>query len=310
MDLHKYNKIKIIGHSDNEGIFTNKSDTIVIQEKVDGANFRFYITKKGIIIFGSRTQQLTSDEGEDTNMQKNFLRCANYIRENVDIIKNNSFDLNNYIFHGECMVKHTMNYDWEKIPPFLGFDIYNISQGKYLPYKETAKIYKNLNLIMVPLIEIIKVSEIKTINEEIVPPSKYAHEQAEGIVFKNYKKQIFAKYVREKFKEKNKEVFGGNKKHAKTDDEYFTCIYCTNPRIEKWIFKLIDDGNKLDMSLMRKLPNIVYKDIWEENFAEIYNTKHKAMNFGKFKQQVSHRCLEVLKTMIVNNVLATSVTTT
>lgn len=301
MELQKYGKIKIIGHDENKDIFTDKDDEIVIQEKVDGANFRFYITKKGILLFGSRTQQLTSDDGEDTNMQKNFLRCANFIRETLKDIDLTSF--HNIIFFGECMTKHTMNYDWEKVPPFLGFDMYNLEMGEYVDYNTVKEIYEQLRLPIVPLIEITTAGNIKKITEESVPKSKYAEIQAEGLVYKNYKKQIFGKYVREKFKEDNMKAFGGSKKHAKTDDEYFTCLYCTNQRIEKCILKLLDDGNKLDMPLMHKLPTMVYKDIWDEHYSEIYNVKNKSINFGKFKQMVSLRCLEVLKSMIINNAL-------
>ena len=75
-------------------------------------------------------------------------------------------------------------------------------------------------------------------------------------------------YVRQEFKEKNRGTFGGNKKYATTDDEYFSAVYCTNARIDKCIFKLIDDGKKLGMEMMGDLLNMVYKDIWEENWNE------------------------------------------
>ena len=304
MEFQKYHKIKILGNEENMDIFTNPEDKIVIQEKVDGANFRFFITKEGNVIFGSRTRQLTSNEGEDTNVEKNFIRCINHIREKLSKLK--LHDLL-YIFHGECMVKHTMAYDWEKIPPFLGFDIYCIGTGKYLDYKESKKIFKKLGLEFVPIIKECKAKDIKKVDDDFVPESKYASissedKQCEGIVFKNYSKGIFAKYVREKFREKNRKVFGEGKKWAKTDDEYFTAVYCTNARIDKCIFKLIDEGRTLGMEMMGDLLNMVYKDIWEENWQEIAFSKKKTDLLG-FKKLVSRRCLEVLKQAIVNNSL-------
>jgi len=306
MEFKKYGKIKIVGDEENKGIFTNKNDKIIIQEKVDGGNFRFFI-KDFKIIFGSRTQQLTSDDGEDTNVQKNFQRCVNYIREKYEEVKDISPDLSHLIFYGECMVKHTITYDWETIPPFLGFDIYDMKTGKYLDYKKMAIIYNNLGLTMVPLISICLVEEIDKLDESIIPLTKYPSPSskdllAEGIVFKNYKKQLFAKLVREKFKEKNREVFGGSKKWAKTDDEYFCAVYCTNARIDKCIFKLIDEGSKLDMTMMGNLLKMVYKDIWEENWNEISFSKKK-IDLLNLKKLVSKRCLEVLKQSIINNAL-------
>ena len=304
MEFKKYDKIKAIGYEDNEGIFHNKKDEIFITEKMDGGNFRFMIKDKNII-FGSRTQQLTSDEGEDTNIQKNFLRCVNFIRKqiwsNIDISESKKYE--KYIFFGEAMIKHTMDYDWDEIPSYLGFDIYDKEIEKYLSVIIIDDIFGELGLQIIPIVKILKAGEIKEINEDMIPVSKYAPHKAEGIVLKNYKKQLMCKIVQEKFKEKNKEVFGSGKKFADTDEEFLTAVYCTNARIDKMIFKLIDDGEKLDMTMMKKLHTRVYKDIWEENWQEIMNMKGKTIGFHNFKKKVSGRCLAVLKQVVINNAL-------
>lgn len=308
MEFKKYDKIKVIGDEENKDIFKNKSDEIILQEKLDGGNARIYITKKKQIIFGSRTQQLTSDEGEDTNVEKNFRRFVNYVRERWDDVKYIAPDLSGYILYGENMVAHTMQYDWEKIPPFLGFDVYNMKTGKYLNYKDVKKIFKSLKLEMVPILKICKAKDIKPMTDEDIPISKYASisskdQQAEGVIYKNYNRQVMCKIVRQKFKEKNKEVFGGSKKFAKTDDEYFTAVYCTNARIDKCIFKLIDEGKGLSMTMMGDLLNMVYKDIWEENWNEIAFSKKK-IDLLNLKRLMSKRCLEVLKQSMFNNALS------
>ncbi len=311
MEFQKYHKIKILGNEENMDIFTNPEDEIVIQEKVDGANFRFFITKEGNVIFGSRSQELGEDK--DHKYEKNFQRCIKFIFEKIEDLKKDGGkldEIHNFIFYGECMVKHTMNYDWEKIPPFLGFDVYDASPNRpncYLHYKEAENLFKSMGLEFVPIIKECKAKDIKKVDDDFVPESKYASissedKQCEGIVFKNYSKGIFAKYVREKFREKNRKVFGEGKKWAKTDDEYFTAVYCTNARIDKCIFKLIDDGRTLGMEMMGDLLNMVYKDIWEEHWQEIAFSKKKTDLLG-FKKLVSRRCLEVLKQAIVNNSL-------
>ncbi len=295
-EFAKYKKIRQLGDEENEDIFKDKEDIIYIQEKVDGGNFRFYINKEGEVIFGSRTQVI--DEGDKS--QKNFARCLNHVRE---MLKEK--DLSKYkgwIFYGECMIKHTIGYDWENTPPFLGFDI-SREDDKFIECDEMVKIYSTLGLDVVPLIKVVKASEIKEVTDEDVPKSKYYGGQAEGIVFKNYEKQIYAKYVRDKFKEKNKEEFGQNKKHIETDEDYFSAVYCTNARIEKCVWKLIDEDNKLHLSLMPLLIKAVYKDIWEENWNEIVNTKQKTINFEKLKKSFTRRCFAVLKNIITNNAI-------
>lgn len=300
MEFSKYKKIKQLGNEENIDIFTNPDDIIYIQEKVDGANFRFYISKEGNLIFGSRTQQLTSNEGEDTNVQTNFMRCVNHVRETLK-----GQDLSEYsglIFYGECMTKHTIGYDWENTPPFLGFDILD-SNGKFMQPDFMEDTFEGLGLATIPSIKIIKAGDIKEIIDDDVPKSKFYGGQAEGIVFKNPEKQIYAKYVREKFKEKNREEFGQNKKHATTDEDYFTAIYCTNARVEKIVWKLVDDGNKLALNMMPLLIKAVYKDVWEEHWNEIVTTKQKSINFDKLKKSFTGRCFKVLNNIIMNNAI-------
>jgi hypothetical protein len=233
------------------------------------------VTKTGEIVFGSRTQQLTSNVGEDTNVAKNFKNVIEFVRNKVKGKKLSKY--NNYIFYGEACFRHTMNYDWDKMPLFLGFDIYDTLTGKFLFPEESKKIFNLLGLDFVPELGTKQNMQPELINDDLVPISKYSlssapDRKAEGITIKNYDKQIFSKYVRDVFKEKNAETFGGSPKYNKVDDTHnadFVFKYCTNQRIEKIIMKKIDDGKQLDMSLMGEVIRDTYLDIIEEEWREI-----------------------------------------
>lgn len=308
MTFKKYSKIKHLGHEENKDIFIDPTDDIVIQEKMDGANFRFML-KDGQVIFGSRTQELHEDK--DHKYAKNFARCIEYVRKNIKLkSKEELMSSIGLIFYGECMVKHTMDYDWDDIPPFLGFDVFNPDINGYS--SQAKEYFDVLGLQSVPHIKIVKAGDIKEITDKDVPCSWYAvpnskDQQAEGIVFKNYSKQIFAKYVRDKFKEENAEVFGGNPKYNKvgdTDDNKLAHMYCTNPRIDKQIFRLLDEGKPLSMELMHYLPNNVYNDIMEEHWRDItHNKKKYKVDFKKLHLIITRRCLAVLRQVITNNAL-------
>lgn len=304
MELKKYDKIYLLGHEENKDIFLNPEQDICLQEKVDGANFRVYITEDLKVIFGSRTQQLTSDNEEDTNVEKNFKRAVNYVREmlvgkDLKLIKNTTLFM-------ECMVRHTIDYNWDITPPAIGFDIYNNETAEYVNWKMAKDIFESFGFVFVPIVKECKIKDLTLpITDEMVPISKYTNQQAEGIVFKTLNPKIYAKYVRNEFKEKNAEVFGGKNVRYNSEDDSGKLIgkYCTNYRIEKNILKLIDLGEKLDMPLMAKLPNLVYKDIWEENWQEILFMKDTTINFYTFRKLNTKRCLVVLKQMITNNAL-------
>ena len=307
-EFHKYPKIKMIGHLDIEDIFVSLEDEIVIEEKIDGANFRFMIdrtTRPEKIIFGSRNLELKT--GNDNG--GNWSRCIEFITNQTAKCKWPLKMFSGHIFYGECCFKHSMNYDWEKIPPFLGFDVYHILYKRFLSYEGKVKMFKELNLPIVPLIKIVRAKDIKGIVSEDVPVSAYASPSAtpeekfaEGIIFKNYSKQMFGKFVRPKFKETNKEAVGQSKKFADTDNKKMVAVYCTNSRIEKCVFKLVDEGNKLEIPLMAKLPTMVWLDIWEENWEEIVRTRWD-IHLGNCKKSVTQRCLKILHQCMTNNAL-------
>jgi len=290
-ECYKNNKKYDIEVEDNHNYFASKV-------LVSNSNFRFMFKGKRII-FGSRTQQLTSNEGDDSNVGKNFRRCIGFIRETVKNSKKQK--LKGLMFFGENCIKHSYEYDWDKIPPFLGFDVYDLKKEQFIDFKKKHLLFKKLGL---PSIESVIGVWGKDITEKSleIPMSDYADNLAEGIVIKNYKKQIFAKKVSDKFREINRKTFGTSKKWAKDDTEWYVSKYCTNARIDKHIFKAVDDGNELDLKLMSIVPNAVYRDIWEECWEEIAFSK-KIINLNKFKKMVSGRCLAVVKQVMTNTAL-------
>jgi len=301
MVFHKYPKIFALGHEENQDIFKADDDEIVIEEKCDGANTRWMIAPDdGRIIWGSRGTEL----GYDTEViDGNWKRCTEFIKSKV--LENGVRKIRpGLIYFGECMVKHSVDYDWAKIPPVLCFDIMDMETGKFLDYKEKCDEFNRLGLPIVPLYKITTAKEIKAlkVDDSFVPPKAYGVGRAEGVVFKCYSKQLFGKYVTNDFKEVNKAVFGGGKKYAKDETEWVVCKYCTNPRIDKCVFKLVDSGKKLEMALMQELPKMVYDDIFEEAGKEIFESK-KTIDFQSFKKQVGTRCIAVLKQLMVNNAL-------
>jgi hypothetical protein len=300
-EFSKYPKIFLIGKEENKDIFSVPEDIIDVEEKIDGANFRFMITKEGRIIFGSHNGCLGYD---DMEIGGNWKRCIEFVKTQLrgsEMLKPLT-EYGGLIFYGECCVKHTINYDWGKIPSYLGFDIYRIYNGDFMNNIEKRMLFAELNLPIVPYIKNIKAGEIKELTDNDVPKSQYYEGPSEGIVLKNYKRQIMGKYVREQFREENKNVFGKSKKECNDDSERLVATYCTQARMDKIIFKLVDNGEKLDMPLMHKLPEAVLEDIYTENWREICFSQW-SVNFRNIKKQISHRCLEALKQVIVNSAL-------
>lgn len=308
MEFEKYHKLKRLGDDENKDIFAYQEDEIIVEEKIDGGNFRVYI-HNGNVVFGSRTQQLTEENSPEKELAraKNFRKCINFV---WDKLKDKNLKEYNLILYGECCVKHSLSYDWDIIPPFLGFDI-KTEDGVYLDYDRKVEIFKELGLPVVPLVARIKAKDvILPITDEFVPNTTYpsigsTDLKAEGVVFKNYEKQLYGKYVRDAFKELNSRTFGGNPKYNKVDDtnnSEFVFKYCTNARIEKLILKKLDEGNKLSMKLMGELIRDTYLDIIEEEWKEILTSNWK-LDFQKIRKSIAPRVRAVLEQVIDNNLI-------
>jgi len=287
----KYVKIKRLGDADNKGIFNSE---VEITEKLDGANMRTLLTKDQRI-FGSRNLEFFEQQS------KQFQKAIDYINLKLD---ENQKELNkiineygNLVLFGEAMLRHTIGYSFDKFPPFIGFDIYNITTERFHDRETKVKIFTRLGLDTVKLIS----SGVMAVTTEFeVPKSAYYNGFSEGVVIKNYEDQIFAKIVREEFKEKAKEACGFNKKYSTNDTEKFVAIYCTNARIEKMIFKQIDEDKKLEMQLMAIVPMLVYNDIWDEEYKDIRKSQ-LVLNLKAIRNLINKRCLNVLLQMIENN---------
>lgn len=297
MTFHKYPKIKRLGDKDTSKLFENQDDIIYMEEKVDGANFRFMPTEDGRIIFGSHNQSI-GDSTKDLNsfqQKSNWSSCVNYILNTIkdkDITK-----YSGYIFYGECCIPHSIKYDWDTIPPFIAYDI--MKDDIFLSYDEKCEIFNEFGFQIIKLVDKKSVNEIqlKEFTDSDVPQSTYGSVQAEGVVFKNYRTQVFLKFVCTKFKEVNKNKFGESKKYCENDNDKLIATYCTNARIDKHIFKLVDDGNELEMKLMQYLPNIIWNDIVEECAADILN-ENWILDLRQCRKGIAKRCVAVLEQMI------------
>lgn len=294
--MHKYDKIKHYDNKEALDVLAEDLDIITIEEKIDGANFRFNIGVDGTITYGSRTRELIVGGDDDTGWA-NFTRIIEYLDKTLAGKPIDAFT--NLTFHGEAMIKHTINYDWEKHPPFIGFDVYHEGLQKYMSDEAKRIAFYALGLKCIAKTDTMTAKEARAfLKEPVFGDSAYGHTKVEGYVLKNYGKGIFTKVVQKEFQEKNKEIFGKHKREANDDSERVAIIYCTNARIHKMIAKLtIEQGMPLATSMMHVLPTVVTDDIWTEHWNEIVHTAW-TVNFHKLRSHISKRCYQQLSLQI------------
>lgn len=303
--MRKYPKVKYPNDEDAKGVFA--SGDIVIQEKLDGANFRFTLednldeqfhTDSRDIVFGSRNVIFKNQRDEN----KQFERPMEYIRDVVEseyIRDVQDWHNGSLTFFGESMTPHTLEYDWENAPAFIGFDVYHEDDERWLNHTELERAFEHLGLETTPVLDIVSAEAWADYSID-VPESAYGDVEAEGLTFKNYDTQTFAKFVRDDFKEKNKKTFGGPADNEASGAEKLSYNYITNARIEKTAHKLVDEGDydSLKMPMMEDLPEAVIRDMAEEEAGNIFMSERWEVDIAEFRSITSGRCAEVLKQMI------------
>lgn len=305
MAFKRYPEIERLGSDDNRDIFLFPEDTLVIEEKVDGGNGSFWLEEDGIH-FGSRNRDLT--------LLGDVKIFAGYQTKLRELLETQAEKINpDYVYYIEWMQKHTVNYT--NAPFIIGLDIrlrYNKDGdgfGLFLGRDTREQEFKRLNIENVPIVWRGTGTELKKLNiVELISKSKYYDGKAEGIVIKNYCRkhprenhQLYAKVVRDEFKEDNKAVFG-SVRQKNTDTFKIINEFATDARIRKAILKFVNEENlTLDLKLMSKVPTYVIKDILKEEFSSIFE-KYKFIDFKEMKQKISRLCLRVINEEMIKSV--------
>jgi len=288
----RYPKIKTLGDRSNEGILTTPG-TVVIQEKVDGANFGFYV-KDGVIYFCSHGQNLkNSVQISGTGMPNKWPGIEPVLEafnDSPDI-----FDENLYVY-GESTQKHRMKYD--DIPGFVGYDVLCIDSGEFLHWAAAKSYIERIGLQFTNVLCELEVpSEVSytpdgvSYLETMYKESAYRGGSSEGIVIKRHDTQQFAKIVDDAFKEKVKRpriIKDSSIEQAIAD------TYATPARIEKVVYDLRDGGEEIGMQLMRKVFTNVVDDILCEEIDEIGDV-YGVFDIKTLGSIVARKCVPVLK---------------
>lgn len=315
--MKKYSKIKRVGHDQNQGMFENPDDQLIIKEKLDGANFRFTFNEDDQLVFGSKNVEYIDEDGEPAydssdyeKLDSRFTNAIEYIREEVDV---SGKTWQRYTFFGENMVSHSLEYEWEKIPQFIGFDVYDHAEYRWLTVKEAYNLFDKLGLETAPIIMSVDAGAFKQKHNSEegfpIPESQWRDGKGEGVVIINTDKEendrsgfnTRAKLVTEEFKEKHKEATGARQSvEAIHGHEKAVSKFCTDQRIRKRIHAMQNEGRKLGMDLMankdnsKGLPMRVAMDIVEEEYDGFVSSNWK-VDFKEFRSLVAKRCVHVLK---------------
>ncbi len=153
-----------------------------IQEKVDGAHLRFRLEESGLLRFGDRNRIYEID-----SIPTPYQHAVRHIREHLDrsALRSAVDSVESVVFFGEAIHRHNIEYDWNRTPSFLGFDVWSEANERFLPPDRVEAIYRRLGLHPVNTFE----KEVRAVdfdpNEYEIPQSNWYDGPAAGVILRN-----------------------------------------------------------------------------------------------------------------------------
>ena len=283
----KYPKIK--SKKVDMSIFENG---YVVMEKLDGANASLTI-ENGELVKQSRRTVLKGD-----NTLRGFAGFVDewYEEHKDDVIFGVTVKefLETHVIYGEWLVRHTVKYDEQDYGKFYVFDILYKESNEFVPVLKLLELTDVLSLT--PILENsegqLEGDKLRTLNERVDKTEtdlEHSKVNVEGFVVKplgwrpSDERYNAIKIVSDKFKETSK---SGNGKKGNDLSQLFDFAF-TDARLEKSLYKAIDEGNLSEEDLvledknfgkiMKNVSDDYVNDILEEENDKIMKHLRKSM---------------------------------
>jgi hypothetical protein len=229
-------------------------------EKVDGANVRFQLQQSGLVLFGDRSRVYQDPDAIPAPYQ----HAVRHIRENLDreALRSAVDTVEDVVFFGEAMHQHTISYDWERTPSFLGFGVWSADAAAFYPFDTVEQIFSRLDLESVNAFEKECRARYFDPDSYTIPQSKWYDGPAEGVIIWNKRGQR-AKLLHPEFREVDEAV------PVNAPAEELAAKYATRRRFEKLAAKL-DDRHQ----------SATFDKLYERILEDIVREEHKKLHHG------------------------------
>lgn len=114
-----------------------------IFEWVDGRPLRFSVEPSGLVIFGDDEQPFPAD-GEPPA----YRAAVRHVRERLDreALRMAVDDPSNLTFVGIAPVRRRVEYDWPRLPPFLGLEVWAGEERGFVPPDAATRAFERIGL--------------------------------------------------------------------------------------------------------------------------------------------------------------------
>lgn len=231
-------------------------------EKVDGANFRFQLRRSGLVRFGDRNRVYD----DPTDVPEPYQHAVRHVQENLDreALRTAVDDVESVVFFGEAMHHHTIEYDWERTPSFLGFDVWDANVETFRPPDAVEQIFERLGLQSVNVFERERRARDFDPDSYEIPQSAWYDGPAEGVVVRD-KRGRRAKLLHPDFREVEETI------PVDASPTALAAKYATRRRLEKRAHALETQGYPVTFELLYER---VLEDIVREEHKRLFHAEN------------------------------------
>jgi hypothetical protein len=152
-------------------------------ERVDGAPLRFQLRDSGLLRFGDaeRTYRDAAD------LPLSVQHAVRHVREQLDreAIRSAVDDTESVVFYGVATRYQGIDYDWDRLPPFLGVDVWSDDESAFRPPDAAEGIFERLGLHPINTVERERRARDFDPESYDIPASDWYDGPAAGVLVRN-----------------------------------------------------------------------------------------------------------------------------
>lgn len=153
-----------------------------LQELVDGTPLRFQVQEAGPIRFGDETRRFDADDAP-----RELRYAVHEVQRDLDraALRTAVADVETVTFVGVATHRRRVDYDWQRLPGFLGTDVWDEDTDEFLPPDRAEQVFRSLDLTPVnALAKEVRAADFHP-NRYEFPDSNWRDGKVAGVVVRN-----------------------------------------------------------------------------------------------------------------------------
>ncbi|MFC6865145.1 hypothetical protein ACFQGE_16985 [Halomicroarcula sp. GCM10025817] len=255
------------------------SGHVWVQELPTGAEFRFQVAASGLVTVATASQSYETA----ASVPPQYRRAADCIDQRLDrkALEAATDDPSDVTFCGIATRNEGIEFDWQRLPAFVGVDVWSGRQDRFLPPDSATGVFERLGLPTLPAID----KEVPAAHIDVTqytegsefPQSEWRDGHAAGVL------------IRDK---------SGGRAVARCDDGRSQSApdartaavlaeeYATDDRIERAAAALRTDGHSVTVEGVR---DRLVSDVARESYVDLFSGGEFVASLAAFQSAVAER---------------------